>query len=209
MLHFRYYWNFKCWKFSAIILLLCLIMITLAMIPWNVWGDELYSYTDKEGTMVISNMVPQENINFNTWSSNSRPDSTFTDKDNTIIEAKISPPENIKSNTRGSNSFLDSTSEERLHWGRDNALIDEKKDRYGKRKRTKADGNLTAGKYEVNIKKIASNLYQDLSTLIIIKTRDCIELAGSDGSSLDWSGVSGELFFEDTNKTCTVKKVYK
>jgi hypothetical protein len=209
MLHFRHYWDFKYWKFSAIVLLLCLIMITLAMIPWNVWGDELYSYTDKEGTMVISNMVPQENINFNTWSSNSRPDSTFTDKDDTIAESKISPQKNIKSKTRLGIAYNDLTSEERLHWGRDNALIDQKKDRYGKRRRIKDDDNFTAGKYEVNIKKIASNLYQDLSTLIIIKTQDCIELAGNDGSSLDWSGVSGELFFEDTNKTCTVKKVYK
>jgi hypothetical protein len=209
MPYFRYYWNFKCWKFSAIVLLLCLIIITLAMIPWNVWGDELYSYTDKDGTMVISNMTPQENINYNTWSSNSRPDSTFTDKDDTIVEAKISPQGKNNSNTGNSNSFLDSTSEERLHWGRDNALIDQKKDRYGKRKKTKDDNSLTAGRYEVNIKKIGSNLYQDLSTLIIIKTRDCVELAGRDGSSLDWSGISGELFFEDTNKTCTVKKVYK
>jgi hypothetical protein len=68
---------------------------------------------------------------------------------------------------------------------------------------------MDAGRYDVNIKKIANNLYQDFDTRIIIKTRSCIELAGIDGSLLDWSGISGELFFKNTNKTCMVKKVYK
>jgi hypothetical protein len=166
------------------------------MTPRNVWGEEMYNYRDKDGTIVITDRPPpqkdisspQEDVPSDTGKSRSYQDSIHIKK---------------------SKSYQDLTPEERLHWGRDNALIDQKKDRYGKRKRIKDDDNFTAGKYEVNIKKIASNLYQDLSTLIIIKTQDCIELAGNDGSSLDWSGVSGELFFEDTNKTCTVKKVYK
>ena len=42
--------------------------------------------------------------------------------------------------------------------------------------------------YEVRIKKIGSNLYQDISTRIIIKTRACIEPAGGNESVLDWTG---------------------
>jgi hypothetical protein len=159
--------------------------------------------------MVISSMPPQENIKFNTWNSNSRPDSIFPDKDDSTAITKLPPPKKINFKTRSSNSYYNLTSEERLHWGRDNALIDEKKGRYGQRKKTRDDSGLDAGRYEVRIKKISSNLYQDSSTLIIIKTRDCVELASTDESSLDWSGVSGELFFKNTNKTCIVKKVYK
>jgi hypothetical protein len=189
-------------------MLLFLIMTTLSMMPGNVWGDEFYLYTDKNGTMVMSNMPPQENINFNTWNSYSHLDATLTDKDDTIVITNIRK-EKINFNIRSSNSYHDSTSEQRLHWGRDNALIDEQKGRYGQRKKTRDGSGLDAGMYDVNIKKIANNLYQDTYSLIIIKTRDCVELAGRDGSLLDWSGISGDLFFKNTNKTCTVKKVYK
>jgi hypothetical protein len=152
-------------------------MTTLSMMPWNVWGEEIYMYTDKNGTIVITNKPPQENIN---------------------------------SNTKKSNSYQDSTPKERLHWGRDNALIDEqKKGKNGQRKTVKDGGGIDAGRYEVKIKKIGSNLYQDIYTHIIIKTQACVELAGRDESLLDWSGVSGELFFKNTNKSCIVKKVYK
>jgi hypothetical protein len=145
--------------------------------PRNVWGEEIYRYTDKDGTIVITNKPPQENID---------------------------------SNTKKSNSYQDSTPKERLHWGRDNALIDEqKKGKNGQRKTVKDGGGIDAGRYEVKIKKIGSNLYQDIYTHIIIKTQACVELAGRDESLLDWSGVSGELFFKNTNKSCIVKKVYK
>jgi hypothetical protein len=145
--------------------------------PRNVWGEEIYRYTDKDGTIVITNKPPQENID---------------------------------SNTKKSNSYQDSTPKERLHWGRDNALIDEqKKGKNGQRKTVKGGGGIDAGRYEVKIKKIGSNLYQDIYTRIIIKTQACVELAGRDESLLDWSGVSGELFFKNTNKSCIVKKVYK
>lgn len=158
-------------------MLLFLMMTTLSMMPRNVWGEEIYMSTDKDGTIAITNKPPQENIN---------------------------------SNTRKSNSYEDSTPEERLHWGRDNALIDEqKKGKNGQRKTVKDGGGIDAGRYKVIIKKIGSNLYQDIYTHTIIKTRACVELAGMDESLLDWSGDSGELFFKKTNKSCIVEKIYK
>jgi hypothetical protein len=208
MIYFSYYWIRRNLKYSTIVMLLFLMMTTLSVVPGNVRGDEIYTYTDRNGTMVISNIHPLASINFNIWNSDGREDSTITDKDGAMIIVSI-PQENIKPDTRNSNSYQNSTSDERLHWGRNNALIDANKGRYGQRKKNKADGNLDAGRYDVNIKKIANNLYQDLDTRIIIKTRACVELAGRDGSVLDWSGNSGELFFENTNKTCIVKKVYK
>ena len=151
------------------------MMTTLYLMPRNVWGEEIYRYTDKDGTIVITDRPP--------------------------------PEEDIKSDTKNSNSFQDSTPEERLHWGRDNALIDEEnKGKSGKRKTV---GGIEAGRYELKVKKIGSNLYQDISTRIIIKTSACIEPAGGDESVLDWSGAYGELFFKKTNKSCMVKKVYK
>ena len=209
MFYFSYNLILRYLKFSKIFVLVFLIIKTLSMIPLNAWGEEIYTYTDKDGTMVISNIYPQENINFNTWNSNSHQDSTLTDTDGTIDITNIPPQENISPNTRSSNSYQNATSEERLHWGRNNALIDEQKVRYGQRKKVRDSGGIDAGRYDVNIKKIASNLYQDISTRIIIKTLACIELTGRDGSSLDWSGISGKLFFQNTNKTCQVKKVYK
>jgi anti-sigma28 factor (negative regulator of flagellin synthesis) len=159
-------------------MLLFLLMTTLSMMPRNVWGKEIYSYTDKDGTIVITDKPP--------------------------------PQEDINADTKNSNSFQDSTSNERLHWGRDKALIDEQNQGESRqRKKVKADKGIEAGRYEVIIKKIASNLYQDISTRIIIKTRACNEPAGGDESALDWSGAYGELFFKKTNKSCMVKKVYK
>ena len=177
MFYFSYSLILRCLKFSEIVILLFLMMTTLFLMPRNVWGEEIYRYTDKDGTIVITNKPLQENID---------------------------------SNTKKSNSYQDSTPKERLHWGRDNALIDEqKKGKNGQRKTVKDGGGIDAGRYEVKIKKIGSNLYQDIYTHIIIKTQACVELAGRDESLLDWSGVIGELFFKNTNKSCIVKKVYK
>ncbi len=163
-------------SFPAILLLL--LMTALSMMPGNVWGDEIYTHMDKDGTIVITNRPP--------------------------------PQENIKPNPQNNNSYQDSTSEDRLHWGRDNALIDEQnRDKSGKRKKVNDGRGIDAGRYNVKIKKIGSNLYQDTDTRIIIKTSDCAELAGKDGSLLDWTGVSGELYFKNTNKSCIVIKVYK
>jgi len=160
-----------------IVIFLFLMMTSLSMMPGNVWGDEIYTYTDKDGNIFVTNTPPQENI---------------------------------KSNPQKSDSYQDSTSEERLHWGRDNALSAEQwKGKKGQRKIAKDGGGIDAGRYKVKIKKIGSNLYQDIYTRIIIKTQDCVELAGRDESVLDWSGVSGELYFKNTNKSCIVKKVYK
>jgi anti-sigma28 factor (negative regulator of flagellin synthesis) len=154
------------------------MMTTLSLMPRNVWGEEIYRYTDKDGTIVITDKPP--------------------------------PQEDIKSDTKNSNSFQDSTSNERLHWGRDKALIDEQnKGESIQRKKVEADKGIEAGRYEVKVKKIGSNLYQDISTRIIIKTSACDESAGGDESLLDWSGAYGELFFKNTNKSCMVKKVYK
>jgi len=177
MFYFSYSLILRCLKFSEIVILLFLMMTTLFLMPRNVWGEEIYRYTDKDGTIVITNKPPQENIN---------------------------------SNTKKSNSYQDSTPKERLHWGRDNALIDEQnKGKNRQRKTVKDGGGIDAGRYKAIIKKIGSNLYQDIYTRIIIKTRACVELADMDESLLDWSGVSGELFFKNSNKSCIVKKVYK
>ena len=154
------------------------MMTTLSLMPRNVWGEEIYRYTDKDGTIVITDKPP--------------------------------PEEDIKSDTKNSNSFQDSTSNERLHWGRDKALIDEQnKGESIQRKKVEADKGIEAGRYEVKVKKIGSNLYQDISTRIIIKTSACVEPADGNESLLDWSGAYGELFFKNTNKSCIVKKVYK
>jgi hypothetical protein len=154
------------------------MMTTLSMMPRNVWGEEIYRYTDKDGTIVITDKPP--------------------------------PEEDIKSDTKNSNSFQDSSPEERLHWGRDKALIDgQNQGESRQRKKVKADNGIEAGRYEVKIKKIGSNLYQDISTRIIIKTSACVESADGNESLLDWSGTYGELFFKNTNKSCMVRKVYK
>ena len=188
-------------KFSEIVLFLFLMLTTLTMVPWNVWGEEIYTYTDKDGTIHITNTLQDSTPGEEIY--------RHTDEDGTMVLATIPPQENITSNTRSSNSYQDSASDERLHLGRDNALIDEQKRKNGQRKKVKDGSGMDAGRYDVNIKKIANNLYQDINTHIIIKTLACVELAGRDGSLLDWSGISGELFFKKTNKSCIVKKVYK
>jgi|GEM_PF-584684 len=209
MFNFSYGWILRNLKFSKIFMLLFLMMTTLSMIAGNVWGDEIYVYRDKDDTIVLTNIYPQEDTNFNTWNSNLYQDSTLTDKDGNMVIPNKPPQAKISPTTRSSNSYQDSTSKERLHWGRDSALIDVQKRRYGQSKAVKDGSGVDAGRYDVNLKKIASNLYQDISTRIIIKTNSCVELAGRNGSSLHWSGISGELFFINTNKTCIVKKVYK
>jgi hypothetical protein len=159
-------------------MLVFLMMTILSMMPRNVWGEEIYRYTDKDGTIIITDKPP--------------------------------PQEDIKSDTKNSNSFQDSTPEERLHWGRDNALIDKQnKGESIQRKKVKAGSGIEAGRYEVKIKKIGNNLYQDISTRVIIKTSACVEPASRDESLLDWTGSSGEIYFKKTSKTCFVKNVYK
>ena len=178
MFYFSYALILRCLKYSEIFILLFLMMTTLSLMPRNVWGEEIYRYTDKDGTIVITDKPP--------------------------------PEEDIKSDTKNSNSFQDSTSNERLHLGRDNALNDEQnKGESIQRKKVKANKGIEAGRYEVKVKKIGSNLYQDISTRIIIKTSACVEPAGGDESMLDWTGSSGELYFKKTNKTCIIKNVYK
>jgi hypothetical protein len=178
MFYFSCYWILRYLKFSEIVMLLILLMTILSMVPRNVWGEEIYTYRDKDGTIVITDKPP--------------------------------PQEDINSDTKNSNSFQDSTPEERLHWGRNNALNDvQNQGESGQRKKVKAGGGIDAGRYEVKVKKIGSNLYQDISTRIIIKTQTCVEPAGGDESVLDWTGAYGELFFKNTNKSCIVKKVYK
>ncbi len=182
---------------SEIVMLLFLMMTALSMMPGNVWGEELYTYTDKDGNIFITNIPPQENINSNTRKSNS-------------YQGQTPPQENINSNTEKSNSYQDSTREGRLHWGRDNALIDaKKKGKKGQRNKVKDSGGIDAGVYKVKIKKVGSNLYRDIYTNIIIKTKACVELAGGDEALLEWSDVSGELFFRNMKNSCIVKKVYK
>jgi len=209
MFCFGYHWTLRYLKFSEIVMLLFLMMTTLFMMPWNVWGDEIYTYRDKEGTIVITNIYPQENTNFNTWDSNLYQDSKLIDKDGNMVVTNMPPQENIDSNAGKSNTYKDLTPKGRLHWGRDNALIDVQKRRYGQRKTVKDSRGMEAGIYKIKIKKIAINLYQDIDTRSIIKTRDCVELAGGDEALLDWSGVSGKLFFKDMKNSCIVRKVYK
>ena len=175
MPYFNYSLILRCLKYSEIVILLFLMMATLFLMPRNVWGEEIYRYTDKDGTIIITDKPP--------------------------------PEEDIKSDIKNSNSFQDSTPEERLHWGRDNALNDKRNK--CKNRQHKSVGSIDIGRYEMKIKKIGSNLYQDIFTRIIIRTRACAEPAGGDESVLDWSGAYGELFFKNTNKSCMVKKVYK
>ena len=173
------------------------MMTTLSLMPRNVWGDEIYRYTDKDGTIVITDISPPEK-------DIPSPQKDITSKTKTSNSYQDSIPH------KNNRLYQDSTPEERLHWGRDNALIDEQnKGKNRQRKTVKDGGGIDAGRYEVKIKKIGSNLYQDIYTRIIIKTRACVELADMDESLLDWSGVSGELFFKNSNKSCIVKKVYK
>jgi len=179
MFYFSCYLILRCLKYSEIFILLFL-MTTLSLMPRNVWGEEIYRYTDKDGTIVITDKPPPP------------------------------PQEDINSDIKNRNSFQDSTSNERLHLGRDNALNDEQnKGENIQRKKVKAGSGIEAGRYEVKVKKIGSNLYQDISTRIIIKTSACVEPAGGDESVLDWTGSSGELYFKKTNKTCIIKNVYK
>ena len=178
MLYFSNYRILRCLKYSEAVVLLFLMMTTLSLMPRNVWGDEIYRYTDKDGTIVITDKPP--------------------------------PEEDINSDTKNSNSFQDSTPEERLHWGRNNALNDEQNiDESRQREKVKAGSGIETGRYEVKVKKIGNNLYQDISTRIIIKTMSCVEPADGNESLLHWSGAYGELFFKNTNKSCMVKKVYK
>src|SRR5450759_4707222 len=118
MFYFSYYWILRNLKLSEIVMLLFLMMTTLFIMPWNVWGDEIYTYRDKEGTIVITNIYPQENIDFNTWKSN---------------------------------TYQDLTPKGRLHRGRNNALIDVQKRRYGQRKTVKDGGGIDAGIYKIKI----------------------------------------------------------
>jgi hypothetical protein len=176
--HTRYFscrWIHRCWKYAEILFLLFLMMTTIFMMPRNVRGEQFYQYTDKDGTIVITDEPP--------------------------------PQEDLPSDMGKSKSYNDLTSEERLHWGRDKALNDEQNQ--GENRQRKTVGNIDAGIYEVKIKKIGSNLYQDISTRIIMKTIACVEPAGGDESLLDWSGSTGELYFKKTSKSCMVKKVYK
>jgi len=49
--------------------------------PRNVWGEEIYKYTDKDGTIVITDKPPpQEDINSDTKNSNSFQDSTSNER---------------------------------------------------------------------------------------------------------------------------------
>jgi hypothetical protein len=175
MFYFSYYWIHRCWKYAEMLFLLFLMMTIIFVMPRNVRGEQYYQYTDKEGTIVITDKPP--------------------------------PEEDIKPDAKNSNSFQDSTPEDRLHWGRDNALIDKPND--GENRQRKTVGNIDTGIYKVKLKKIGSNLYQDISTRIIIKTIACVEPAGEDESLLDWTGSKGELYFKKTSKSCMVRKVYK
>ena len=178
MLYFSCSLILRSLKISEIVILLFLMMTTFYLMPRDVWGEEIYRYTNKDGTIVITDKPP--------------------------------PQEDIMPDTGKSNSYQDLSSDERLHWGRDNALNDEQnKSESRQRKKVQAGSGIEAGRYEVKVKKIGSNLYQDISTRIIIKTRACVEPADGDESLLDWTGSYGELYFKKTNKTCIVKKVYK
>src|SRR4030042_2110915 len=151
-----------------IVILLFLLMTTLSMMSGNVWGEEIYTHTDKDGTLVVTNIPPEETtINFN---------------------------------TRQSNSYQDSNSEERLHWGRDNALTDEEDERNkGKNRKRKAvkDGRgIESGVYRLTIKKIASNLYQDIFTRMIIKTNACFELEDINKPFLNWYDVQEKVIIK-------------
>lgn len=190
----------RCPSFRKIVMLLFLVISILTMMSGNVRGNEIYTYIAEDGSMVITNLHPEENVLFKTWNGNQEKAPKLLQK-----------PFNF--NTRNRKSYQNSTSEDRLSWGRDNALIDVRDERYKgdikKRKAVKDGKGIESGIYKLTIKKIANNLYQDIFTRIIIKTRDCLESAQYDEATLDWSDVPGELIFKSANNACTVKKVYK
>jgi len=181
-------------------MLLILVISTLPMLPEKVCGNEIYTYIAEDGSMVITNLHPEENVIFKTWNGNQEKEPALRQKP-------------FDFNTRNRKSYQNSTSEDRLSWGRDNALIDARDERYKgdikKRKAIKDGKGIEAGIYKLTIKKIANNLYQDIFTRIIIKTRDCLESAQYDEATLDWSDVGGELIFKSADNSCIVKKVYK
>ncbi len=60
MFYFRNDWILRCLKISEIVILLFLMMTTLLVMPRNLRGEQLYQYTDKEGTIVITDRPPPE-----------------------------------------------------------------------------------------------------------------------------------------------------
>jgi hypothetical protein len=181
-------------------------MTILSLMPRNIWGEGIYTYKDKTGTIIITNISPPEK-NIPSPQKSIMPKTKTNNSHEDLIPVKTSKSRNDLLPIRKKRSYHDLTPEERLHWGRDNALNN--KHNKGKNKQSKKSEGIDAGRYEMKIKKIGSNLYQDISTRIIVRTLACAEPAGGDESLLNWSGSAGELYFKNTNQSCIVKNVYK
>lgn len=67
-------------------------------------------------------------------------------------------------------------------------------------------GVLALDRYNVNVKRIERNLYQDTSSKVIIETRLCLELAIGDDAILQWEGRYGDnwLLFVSSGQKCDV-----
>jgi hypothetical protein len=61
-------------------------------------------------------------------------------------------------------------------------------------------------RYNVNVKRIERNLYQDTSSKAIIETRLCLELALGEDAILQWEGRYGDnwLLFVGSGTKCDV-----
>jgi len=70
-------------------------------------------------------------------------------------------------------------------------------------------GLVPPSRVKVTVKRIGSNLYEDIFTHIVIKTAACVELALMDDALLDAPGGIGELYFLNTGMSCMVVKVYR
>lgn len=75
--------------------------------------------------------------------------------------------------------------------------------------------NSYAGRYDVIVKRVRDNLYQDLNTNTLITTSLCLDLALGDKAILIWDCAlstemvgCGKLIFIDSGTSCQVDAVH-
>jgi hypothetical protein len=205
MFNFNRHWILRYLRYSALVKIVFLMMTMLYLMSRNVWGEEIFTHKDKQGIIIITNIPPPEkNI-----PSPQKDITSKTKKSQSSIDLTPVKTSNLHRNltpARKSKSYYDLPPEERLHWGRDNALND--KHNKGKNGQGKKYESVDTGRYKVKIKKIGINLYQDISTRIIIRTHACAEPAGGEELLLNWSGSSGKIYFKNAGKSCIVENIY-
>lgn len=75
--------------------------------------------------------------------------------------------------------------------------------------------NSYAARYDVRVKRVGVNMYQDLNSNALIKTSLCLELALGDEAILMWDCAlgtemygCGKLIFVNSSTSCQVDAVY-